>query len=273
MQNVSAARRRRLRRRLALAAAMALTAAVSAGCSAAEAGSAGSSVAAPGPNVGQTEDALVPLAVTHTLLTSSTGRTFDLAELAGKVVVISDVMTLCQETCPLDTANVVAAAQAAERADLGQKVTFLSITIDPQRDTTAQLAAYRRLYPKAPADWVLARPAPDANARFWHTLGVYIQKVRDNPGSAPRNWRTGQPLTYDLTHSDEVFFLDANSRERFVLDGTPHVASGAPIPAELNRFMDAQGRRNVRYPQPGGWTLPQELDVLSWLTGHRMRSN
>ena len=56
---------------------------------------------------------------------------------------ISDVMTLCQESCPLDTANVVAAARPVERAGLDSKVVFLSITIDPGRDTVAQLAAYR----------------------------------------------------------------------------------------------------------------------------------
>jgi hypothetical protein len=37
---------------------------------------------------------------------------------------------------------------------LGNRVVFLSITVDPGRDTRAQLAAYRNLYAPAPADWL-----------------------------------------------------------------------------------------------------------------------
>jgi protein SCO1/2 len=210
-----------------------------------------------------------PATVRDTTLVSSTGARFDLAQLAGKVVVISDMMTLCQETCPLDTANVVAAARAVQRAGLAGTVAFLSITIDPERDTVARLAAYRRLYSTAPADWQTATGAPVALPRFWRTLGVYIQQVPDTP-PAPRDWLTGTPLSYDLTHSDEVFFLGRGGHERFLLEGAPHVAAGAPLPPTLRRFMDAQGRRNLAHPDSEAWTLPQELQVISWLAGHRI---
>jgi protein SCO1/2 len=100
---------------------------------------------------------------------------------------------------------------------------------------------------------------------LWKQLGVYIERVPDTP-PAPRNWRTGQPLTYDLTHSDEVFFLDRQGHERFLFDGAPHVAPGAPVPAALSKFLDAQGHKNLTQPDSLAWTLPQELDVLSWLT-------
>jgi protein SCO1/2 len=198
-------------------------------------------------------------------LVASSGARFDLASLAGKVVVISDVMTLCQETCPLDTANIVAAARAVDRAGLGSNVEFLSITIDPTRDTPTQLAAYRHLYAPAPSNWMVATATPTTTATLWKQLGVYIERVPDTP-PAPRNWRTGQPLTYDLTHSDEVFFLDRQGHERFLFDGAPHVAPGAPVPAALSKFLDAQGHKNLTQPDSLAWTLPQELDVLSWLT-------
>ena len=67
-----------------------------------------------------------------------------------------------------------------------------------------------------------------------------------------------------------MFFIDAHHRERFLLEGAPHLAAGTSIPPALARFMDATGHRNITHPDPLAWTLPQELDVLSWLTQHRI---
>lgn len=227
-----------------------------------------SSVPAPGPTIGQRLDAKVPVSVLQAPLVSSTGHWFNLGSL-GKIVVLSDVMTLCQESCPLDTANVVAAARAVEKAGLGDRIQFVSLTIDPVRDTRAQLAAYRALYKPAPADWTVASGPPAVLHRIWKTLGVYIKKTRDKP-PLPKNWRTGVPLTYDLTHSDEVFFFDAAGRERFVLDGIPHVAAGAPVPPVIARYLDATGHKNLAHPDPQAWTLPDEMQVLSWLVGRQL---
>jgi protein SCO1/2 len=128
--------------------------------------------------VGQPADATLPASVARADLVASTGKPFKIADLRGKVVVISDMMTLCQETCPLDTANVVAAARAAERDGFGNRVEFLSVTIDPERDTVSRLAAYRRLYRPAPADWTAATGAATTLSSFWRTLGVISTERR-----------------------------------------------------------------------------------------------
>ena len=259
--------RRRIRRRgLPVLAGLLVMAGALAGCG----GSAkAQSVPAPGPNVGQRIQATLPTSLMHAPLVSSSGRTVHLADFAGKVVVISDVMTLCQSTCPLDTANLVAAARAVEKAGLGGKVEFVSITIDPARDTTARLAAYRKLYTPAPKDWLTLTGDPATLARLWQVLGVYIQKVPDTP-PLPTDWLTGKPLTYDLTHSDELFFLGPQGGERFMLEGPPQVAKGAPVPATILHFMNKQGHDNLAHPDPQEWTLSQELQVISWLTDHRI---
>lgn len=242
-----------------------LVAALVAGCS-----HGGPSAApSPGPSIGQGIDAPVPAPAAAATLVTSSGRRLNLATLAGKVVVVSDMMTLCQETCPLDTANVVAAARRVEQAGLGDKVEFLSVTIDPQRDTPSRLAAYRELYKPAPRNWQLATGTPAQLSAMWRAMGVYIHRVADKP-PAPRDWLTGKPLTYDLTHSDELFFIDPHGHERFVLDGAPHVAPGAPIPARLWKFLDATGHRHARHPDAMAWTLPQEMQVISWLLDRRV---
>lgn len=238
-----------------------------AGC--ASSGGHSARTSAPAVMMGQSANRALPPTVTNARLVGTDGKSFNLSTLRGKIVVVSDMMTLCQETCPLDTANVVAAARAAEKAGLGNKIEFVSVTIDPQRDTVRQLAAYRRLYRPAPADWTLATGSSAALKTFWNQLGVIVQRVPE--GTPPeRNWRTNQPLTYDLNHSDELFFLSPNGRERYMLEGTPHVASGAPIPARIRKFMDADGFRHLRHPHKSAWTLPQELEVISWLAGKQI---
>ncbi len=204
-----------------------------------------------------------------TVFLAADGRRIALATLTGKVVVISDVMTLCQETCPLDTADMVAAAEDVERAGLADKVAFLSITIDPDRDSVSRLAAYQKLYAPYPSDWYTLTGTDAGLNELWRTLGVYIEKVPDT-APAPRDWLTGKPLSYDLTHSDEIFFFDTSGRERFILDGAPHVAAGAPLPATLRDFMDANGRTNLLHPDPLAWTVTDALDVISWLLGHHV---
>ena len=71
--------------------------------------------------------------------------------MAGKVIIESDMTTLYQETCPMDTADVVAAARAVQNAGLRDD---LSVTVDPARDAPTRLAACRSLFPDPPANWL-----------------------------------------------------------------------------------------------------------------------
>ena len=207
----------------------------------------------------------MPRALEHAAFLDQDGRTVRLADLIGKTLVIQDVMTLCQELCPIDTSTFVQAASdyaagAAHPAD----VVFLSITVDPEQDTPAQLAAYRRQYVGAPANlpqWRLLTGAPREVRALWHFLGVWVHRVPQD--EKVRNWRTGRPLTYDVQHSDEAFFIDPSGRERYILDGMPTLG-GATVPPDLQRFMSAEGRRNEM--TSSGWTAAQAVGVLDWLT-------
>jgi cytochrome oxidase Cu insertion factor (SCO1/SenC/PrrC family) len=251
---------------LVAVAAGALVAALVVGCG----GSASPPV--PSHNVGTRLNAALPRHLLDTPLTTNTGRTVRLSSFRNKIVVLSDMMTLCQETCPLDTATLVEVARAVDRAGIGNRVVFLSLTVDPARDTPAQIGAYRNLYAPVPANWLTLTGDARAVDRIWRTLGVYHRKVPSESPSA-RNWRTGALLTYDIEHSDEVFFLDANQHERFVLDGVPQVGRAKAIPDRLYRFMDAQGYRHLRHPSRMAWTLADGLAVVSWLTKEEIRTD
>ena len=65
-------------------------------------------------------------------------RRLSLADLRGKAVVITFIYTTCADTCPLLTAKM-AALQGRLGADFAPRVFFVSITVDPERDTPAVL--------------------------------------------------------------------------------------------------------------------------------------
>lgn len=238
------------------------------GCS-----SGGPKVAAPSQGVGTRLDSAVPSGILHTPLVDQDGRRTDLAAFGHKVLVISDTMTLCQETCPLDTADLAQTARETDRAGQGARTEFLTITIDPRRDDPAQLAAYRRQYAPVPANWEALTGTPSDIARLWKYFGVYSKKVpEDSPPS--RNWRTGRVLTYDLDHTDAVFFVDASAHERFLLDGAGYVAPGTPLPSAMRSYLDADGVRNLKDPDPGStWSVPQALQAVGWLLQQRIKAS
>ena len=228
------------------------------------------SVPAPSAAVGTRLDQALPADIAHLHLIDSTGHSRTLAGLRGKVIVLQDSMTLCQETCPMDTAALVRTARAVDAAGLGHDVEFVTATVDPGRDTPEQLAAYRKLYTDAngdPANWLLLTGGPRAIDALWHDLGVYRKRVVSDDEPAPRNWRTGAPLTYDVEHSDEAFFFDQHLHERFILEGMP-TAARSGIPKRIYRFLSKEGRDNLR--GSGDWTTDQALAVVGWLTDHRL---
>ncbi len=247
-----------------------------AGCAGAQAGSApttgASAPTAPGHDVGTTVDVPLTSALQHLELRDATGTRRTLGDFRGKVLVLAPGMTLCQESCPIDTAGLVETARRVDRAGLRDRVAFVTVTVDPQRDTPAQLAAYRRLFKPAPSNWLTLTGSPEDVRQLWHTIGVYVKKVHTDEQPPPRNWRTGRPLTYDVDHSDEVFFFDTHQHDRFVLEGMPHINHSAAVPKTLLTFMGKEGRENVADPKGPVWTVDQAVQVVSWLTGERIPS-
>ncbi len=241
------------------------SAAVLTGCGSTDRSS--SPIASPPPTleqIGTPTDQALPRAIVDLPLTDSSGKTVHLADFAGRTVVLSDNMTLCQETCPMDTATLVQTARDEDATAARDKVVYLSVTVDPVRDTPAQLAAYRKLFLPPPANWKTLTGSPTVIHQLWSYLGVWRQKVPAGPGASPKNWRTGQRLTYDISHSDEVFFIDARGHERFLLEGPPAAPKGS-IPATIYRFMSDTGHKNATSPPTSAWTEAQAKEVLDSL--------
>ena len=206
----------------------------------------------------------MPDSIAELPLTADTGRATSLAAMHGQVVVLADFLTLCQETCPLTTGNLLMMDRAVAAAGLGRRVRFAELTVDPGRDMPARLRAYRTLV-GAPANWSLLTGRPDVIERIWRYFGVWYQRVAEDspPGT---DWLTGKPLSYDITHQDVLIYLDASGRERFGVVGSPN-AAGAPVPPALRRFLSAQGRADLSHPDASTWTAAEALSPIAWLTG------
>jgi protein SCO1/2 len=226
-------------------------------------GSAGEAAPQPPPGVGTTLDAPVPRALLATPFLDHRGRRVTLDSWRGKVLVISDVSTLCQESCAIGTAAMLQAARAVDRAGLGGKVEFLSITIDPSRDDTRHLAAYRRLFGALPNWAALTGSSADVD-HFWDKLGIWRRTVRVE-APYPRDWLTGARLTTDIQHTDDLVFVDGGQRFRFEIDGPAAVRSASDVPSRIVGFMDDLGRRNISDPSAGSWSGAQVQHVLRWL--------
>jgi protein SCO1/2 len=213
-------------------------------------------------------DRPLPGSVADLPLSTDAGRLTSLAALRGRVVVLADFLTLCQETCPLTTGNLLVMDRAVTAAGLARRVLFAELTVDPGRDTPYRLHAYRALV-GAPANWLLLTASPAVIGRIWRFFRVWYQQVAEG-SPAGTDWLTGKPLTYDIAHEDALVYIDAQGRERFLVVGSPD-AAGAPIAPALRRFLSAQGRADLRHPDASTWTVPEALSPIAWLTGRPVR--
>jgi protein SCO1/2 len=78
-------------------------------------------------------------------LTSQDGAPVSLSDFRGKVLAVTFIFTSCADTCPLLTAKM-AQVQDALGADFGKSISFVSITVDPERDTVAVLKDYAHTF-------------------------------------------------------------------------------------------------------------------------------
>jgi protein SCO1 len=223
----------------------------------------GGSPPAPPSSQGVIQDRIVPGTIP---LVDPAGHTTDLDAYRGKYVVLAPFLSLCQDECPLVTGAFIALQRDVRAAGLANQVVFMEITVDPGRDTPARLAAYSARFG---ADWPLLTGTPANLDRLWKFFGVSHEIVpEDQPPKL--DWWTGQPLTYDVDHTDGYILIDRQGHERFV-DATPPNLHGR-LDKTLTGLLNAGGRQNLHHQTTNSWTLSQALASLGWLVGRSLPS-
>jgi protein SCO1/2 len=136
-------------------------------------------------------------------LLDSAGRPLRLSELRGRVTLVSFIYTSCPSTCPLVTQRMaLLQRRLAEAGLLGSRVVLLSVTVDPERDSTEVLARYARGFGADSVGWRFLREEP---TRLGPVLAGWDEWTRREPNG-------------EIEHPARLHLIDRAGRVREIYD-------------------------------------------------------
>jgi protein SCO1/2 len=113
-------------------------------------------------------------------LTDQNGQAVNLAALKGAPVLVDFIYTSCPGPCEMMTQRMTAVASRLGH-NLGPKVRFISVTIDPEHDNHQRLRAYARAQGAEHPGWLFLTGDP---ARITSLMSAFnLQRVREADGS------------------------------------------------------------------------------------------
>jgi protein SCO1/2 len=111
-------------------------------------------------------------------LTSQDGAPVSLADFRGKVVAVTFIYTSCTDTCPVLT-PMMSFVQDRLGRDFGTKIAFVSITVDPERDTPQVLSEYARAFGADLGGWAFLTGTSETIREVTRRYGVFAAKTAD----------------------------------------------------------------------------------------------
>ena len=153
-------------------------------------------------------------------------RPFSLASLRGHEVLVFFGYTHCPDVCPA-TIGVVGQALAA----VGPGPTAVFVSIDPERDTPAWLKDYVRYLPPG---FVALTGSPGQ-----------VRSVADSWGVRYARVETGSPDGYAMSHTADVYLVDADGRLR------AHFPFGTEPEAMVDVMRDTTSTASGSTASPG----------------------
>jgi protein SCO1/2 len=151
-------------------------------------------------------------------LTGPNGKTYNLSDFRGKLIVLYFGYTSCPDVCP-----TTMAALAQMLRDLGDKaegVQVIMVTVDPQRDTPERLNSYVTAFDPS---FIGLSGTPDQIAAAAKAFNVIYQV---HPGSSPDN--------YLVDHTATTSVLDKDGGLRLVW---PYGTAPDELAADLNELL------------------------------------
>ncbi len=146
-------------------------------------------------------------------LTDQTGASFTSASLAGRVTLLDFVYTHCTDACPMLSATFQQAQRKlADEKLLGDRVMLVSLSVDPQHDTSAVLAEYGKQFKADATGWKFL--TGDWDEIYDLVTGLKVATRPPRPAAdAPA------PGGTELTHSTRIILIDAQQQVRAYLEG------------------------------------------------------
>jgi cytochrome oxidase Cu insertion factor (SCO1/SenC/PrrC family) len=202
-----------------------------------------------------------------------------LAQLSGKTIFLVPFLTLCGDTCPFTTGNLLQ-LQARLTKDKAKNDVIVGISVDPYRDSVARLKAYSALIGAPFELWTPsgattepngAAGTGDVNANLTtieQFFGWTVSVVAEGSPAMTDWMKPYKKLTYDINHSDGFWVINAAQTVRFVSGNLP--CFNGTIAKTLSKFMGQKSNiyKNVN---EGGWTPAEAAGVLSWVTGVQLK--
>jgi len=109
-------------------------------------------------------------------LTSQDNQPVSLADYRGRVVAVTFIYTSCTDACPVLTALMVRVQHDLGDA-FGSKIAFVSITVDPQRDSPQVLKQYAEDFGADLAGWAFLTGNAAAVAEVGRKYGIFAQRT------------------------------------------------------------------------------------------------
>ena len=152
-------------------------------------------------------------------LTDQFGQPAGLAQLRGKVVVLTFLYTSCPDTCPLIISEIQQAVTQLETSGSGE-VAMVAVTVDPNRDTVERLREYTsRLAP----GWLFLTGEPGQLKTAWGNYRIYVEKPRDGAalgeGTAGHGNSPAGHQGYEVIHNAKAVLIDKEGFLRAELTG------------------------------------------------------
>jgi protein SCO1/2 len=119
---------------------------------------------------------VVNTAVADFKLTDQDGRPFQFAGTRGQLLVVTFVFTTCPDVCPLFTANFASIQRALDQKKI-KDYHLLTITTDPERDTTAVLKDYAGRFKANFKHWSFLTGTRAELSEVWKIFGVNVTKT------------------------------------------------------------------------------------------------
>lgn len=152
-------------------------------------------------------------------LTDQTGKRRTYRDFRGKLVLVFFGFTQCPDVCPT---TLQTASQALQKlGDAADKVRVLFITVDPERDSVAQLARYHDAFdPRI----VMLTGTPQEIAKAAKTWRVYYAKKKQGDG----------PGDYTMAHTALSYLMGRDGR---YLTHFPHKITPDDLAAAIRKHF------------------------------------
>jgi protein SCO1 len=108
-------------------------------------------------------------------LTDQDGKPFKFSDTRGKLVLVTFIFTTCPDVCPLLTAKLAAIQRTLEEKNI-KDYFLVSITTDPERDTTAALKEYAGHFKADFRRWSFLTDSRQEMAKIWKLFDVNVTK-------------------------------------------------------------------------------------------------